>query len=258
MTGAAQATAAGTATATSTVAFGPTAATSVTYHSPTSLTAVSPAGPLPTVTGLSASTGSSGGGTSVTITGNYFTPASTVAFGANAELSVTYNSETSLIAVSPPGAGMVDVKVTTVNGTSTTSSADQFTYAVTFAATWEYGASVFENYASSSTFPASSTFSIGTASADRIVAVAVYNSYRQAPTSVTICGATGIAVTGTFVVNTEEYYAPVPSGTTCSIVVNGTNQKDEGVEVWSIHGQSGGAAATPSGGRSSSPSRRSP
>ena len=30
--------------------------------------------------------------------------------------------------------------------------------------------------------------------------------------------------------------------------------KDEGVEVWSIHGQSGGAAATPSGGRSSSPS----
>ena len=89
-------------------------------------------------------------------------------------------------------------------------------------------------YASSSTFPASSTFSIGTASADRIVAAAVYNSYGQAPTSVTICGATGIAVTGTFVVNTEEYYAPVPSGTTCSIVVNGTNQKDEGVEVWSI------------------------
>ena len=82
----------------------------------------------PSVTGLSPASGSSAGGTSVTITGTNFTGAGSVTFGTAPATSFTVNSATSITATAPAGSGTVDVTVTTPSGTSATSSVDQYTY----------------------------------------------------------------------------------------------------------------------------------
>jgi hypothetical protein len=82
----------------------------------------------PAVTSLGTSSGSSAGGTSVTITGTNFTGASGVSFGTVAA-TFTVVSDTSIVAVSPSQpTGTVDVIVTTPTGTSLVSSSDHFTY----------------------------------------------------------------------------------------------------------------------------------
>jgi hypothetical protein len=88
------------------------------------------AGFTPTVTSVSPNTGTPAGGTSVTVTGTSFTGSTAVHFGANAATTFTVDSNTQITATSPPGAGTVDVTVSN-GGTSATSPADQFTYAVT-------------------------------------------------------------------------------------------------------------------------------
>jgi PGF-pre-PGF domain-containing protein len=136
------------------VNFGGTAAQSYTVINATSITAVSPAGtgtvditvttsggtsatgtadrftyaPVPTVTGISPSTGPAAGGTTVSITGTAFTGATAVNFGGTAAQSYTVIDATSITAVSPAGTGTVDITVTTPGGTSVTGTADQFTY----------------------------------------------------------------------------------------------------------------------------------
>jgi hypothetical protein len=136
------------------VKFGSTPATSFTVDSPETITAVTPAGTgttsvlvttpegtspaggaqfaflaPPTVTGVSPKKGPGTGGTSVTIDGSGFDSASTVSFGASAASSVTFNSATSITAVSPPGEGTVEVTVTTpYAGTSATTKHDRFKY----------------------------------------------------------------------------------------------------------------------------------
>ncbi len=83
----------------------------------------------PTVTSVSPSSGSTAGGTVVTITGTNLTGATTVYFGTLAASSFTVNSTTQITATSPAeSANAVDVKVTTASGTSSTSSSDLFTY----------------------------------------------------------------------------------------------------------------------------------
>ncbi len=138
------------------VKFGASAATNVTVNSATQITATAPAGSAgtvdvtvtttggtsatssadqytyvgaPTVTGVSPSAGPASGGTSVTITGTRFTNATAVSFGGTAATSFTVNGATGISAVAPPhGAGTVDVRVTTLGGTSATSAADQYTF----------------------------------------------------------------------------------------------------------------------------------
>jgi hypothetical protein len=80
------------------------------------------------VSGLSPSSGAERGGTTVTITGTGFTNSQNVFFGGVAATTFTVNSDGSITAVSPPGAGAVDVTVATASGTSSISSADVFTY----------------------------------------------------------------------------------------------------------------------------------
>ena len=81
------------------------------------------------VLGVSPSLGSVAGGTTVMISGDDFTGATAVDFGSQSASSFTVNSDSQITAVAPAGtAGTVDVTVTTANGTSATSSADQFTY----------------------------------------------------------------------------------------------------------------------------------
>jgi hypothetical protein len=89
-----------------------------------------PLGPLPTVSSVEPASGTTHGGTSVTITGTNLTGATAVKFGATNATSFTVNSATSITAVSPAGTGTVDVTVTTPEGTSATGSADQFKYVV--------------------------------------------------------------------------------------------------------------------------------
>ena len=87
------------------------------------------AAPLPTITAISATAGPTTGGTSFTITGTNLTGASSVSFGGTAAASYTVNSATSITVTAPAHAtGLVDVTVTTPNGTSATSSDDQFTF----------------------------------------------------------------------------------------------------------------------------------
>lgn len=84
---------------------------------------------IPVVTGVAPNAGPAAGGTSVTITGSGFTGATQVDFGsANAASSFTFDSDGQISATSPPGAGTVDVTVTTPGGTSALSAADQFVY----------------------------------------------------------------------------------------------------------------------------------
>jgi len=142
------------------VSFGSTAASSFTKDNETQITAVSPAGSgtvdvtvttpngtsapvaedkftyiyAPTVSAISPASGPAAGGTQVTITGSGFTDAKGVSFGSTAisnstgDNNFTFDSETQITAVSPPGSGTVDVTVKNANGTSATGDADQFTY----------------------------------------------------------------------------------------------------------------------------------
>jgi hypothetical protein len=65
----------------------------------------------------------------VTITGTNFTGVSSVMFGSEPAEGFTVNSSTSITAIAPDAAAAtIDVTVTTVNGTSATSSADHYTY----------------------------------------------------------------------------------------------------------------------------------
>ena len=139
------------------VDFGSTAGTTVTVTSPTSLTVIAPAGtgvvdvtvttangtsvvnalasdqytynPPPTVTGLSPTNGPAGGGTSVTVSGTNLTGATAVHFGSIAGTSISADTAGSLTVIAPAGTGVVDVTVTTPNGTSAVNApSDQYTY----------------------------------------------------------------------------------------------------------------------------------
>ena len=143
---------------TSQVSFGAYAASSVTVASSTQITAVAPpqaAGTVditvttpagtsatsgsdeftytsvgaPTVTVVGPNAGPTAGGNTVAITGTHCDGVTSVMFGSTAATSFTIESDTSIFAVVPAGsAGTVDVTLTDSDGTSTTSSADDYTF----------------------------------------------------------------------------------------------------------------------------------
>jgi hypothetical protein len=78
------------------------------------------------ITGLSPASGP--GGTPVTITGTGLGATASVWFGASPAESFSVVSDTEVLAIAPPGAGLVDVLVTGALHTTALSSADQFTY----------------------------------------------------------------------------------------------------------------------------------
>jgi len=85
--------------------------------------------PPPTVTGISPTSGTTLGGTSVVITGTNLTDVIAVKFGSTNATSYMVSSPTKIIAVSPAGStGAADVTVTTVWGTSAINTSDQFMY----------------------------------------------------------------------------------------------------------------------------------
>jgi hypothetical protein len=137
------------------VDFGKNAAPNFTVVSNTSIAALSPPGTgvvdvvvtspggksatstsdlftyAPTVTGVSPTSGSAGGGTSVKITGTGFSGATAVDFGTVPATNFTVSSATSITATSPAGIGLVNVTVTGPAGTSAVSAADEFSYGPT-------------------------------------------------------------------------------------------------------------------------------
>jgi hypothetical protein len=82
----------------------------------------------PSVTGVQPSTGPSAGGSSVTISGTNLAGVTAVEFGGANAKSFKVESETAIHAVSPAGAGTVDITVTTPAGTSATGAADEYLY----------------------------------------------------------------------------------------------------------------------------------
>ena len=140
-----------------TVTFGSAGATNVVVVSSTTITATTPAGSAgaatvtvtnlgalagsltngytyvvpPTVTGVSPSSGTTAGGTAVTITGTNFATGATVTFGGTAATNVAVVNSTTITATTPAGSGTVTVTVT-VSGQSG-SLTNGFTYSGTVA-----------------------------------------------------------------------------------------------------------------------------
>jgi hypothetical protein len=84
--------------------------------------------PQPSVTSLAPASGTTAGGTAVTIQGNYFYGATAVTFGG-VRASGYLNADGSISVTAPPeGPGTVDVVVTTPGGASPIVGADKFSY----------------------------------------------------------------------------------------------------------------------------------
>ncbi len=84
--------------------------------------------PRPSVTSVTPASGTTAGGTQVTIEGNYLYGATAVTFGG-VEASGYVNADGSVSVIAPPGSpGAVDVVVTTPGGASPQVLADEFTY----------------------------------------------------------------------------------------------------------------------------------
>ena len=83
---------------------------------------------VPTLTSVTPNTGSTSGGTSVTLTGTNLTGVTGVSFGGTSASGFTFNSGTSITATTPAhAAGAVNVVVTTPGGTATLTNG--YTYA---------------------------------------------------------------------------------------------------------------------------------
>lgn len=95
------------------------------------VTFISPATVPPVVTKLSPATGTTLGGTAVTLTGRGFTGTTSVTFGGSAGARLKVASDTSLTVVTPArAAGRVDVRVLSSHGTSAVGASAQFTFVV--------------------------------------------------------------------------------------------------------------------------------
>ncbi len=85
--------------------------------------------PPPVITSVSPDSGSTAGGTRVTISGYFLYATTGVTFGGR-HASFTVNADGTVTAVSPSsGSGTVDIGVVSTGGTTTPSPADHFTYA---------------------------------------------------------------------------------------------------------------------------------
>jgi len=219
------------------VTFGATAATGFTVNSATQITATAPSGVAgtvdvrvttaggtsatsaadqftyvgaPIVSGISPTFGPAGGGASVTITGSNFSGTTAVTFGATAATGFTVNSATQITATAPAGTGTVDVRVTTVGGTSSTSAADQFTYvaapvAGAVSATVAYG---------SSANPITLVLSGGTATSVAVASAAAHGTATASGTTISYTPTAGYGGSDSF-----TYTATNGSGTSAPATV---------------------------------------
>jgi len=149
----------------------------------------------PTISAVSPSSGTTAGGTSVTLTGAGFTGATAVHFGATSAASYTVNSATSITATSPAGsAGVVDVTVTGTGGTSATGASDHFTFvappvANAVSATVAHG---------SSSNPVTLNITGGTATSVAVASAASHGTATASGTTITYTPVASYSGTDTF------------------------------------------------------------
>lgn len=248
-----------------TVTFGPSAATNVAVVSSTSITATTPAGSAgvvtvtvtvngqsgslvngftyiasPTVIAVNPNTGSTSGGTSVTITGTNFASGATVAFGANAATNVIVVNSTSITAITPAGgAGPVTVTVTNP-GSLSGSLTNGFTYAVipTISSVSPNTGPIAGGTSVTITgtnFSSGATVTFGSASASNVVVVSSTSITATTPAgnagavtvTVTLNGQSGSLTNGFTYVGPPTVTAVNPnSGSTAggtSVTISGTN-----------------------------------
>ena len=141
-------------------------------------------GTAPTISTISPSSGTINGGTAVTITGTNFAAGATVSFGGTAASNVTVVSSTSITATTPVhAAGAVNVVVSDVNGSAT--STNGFTYTSTAPAV-------------STISPSSGTINGGTAvtiTGTNFVVGATVSLGSTAASNVTVVSSTSITAT---------------------------------------------------------------
>jgi len=250
-----------------TVTFGGTAATNVVVVSSTTITATTPAEAagavnvvvtnsngqsgtltngytytsLPVPTAISPTSGTTSGGTSVTISGTNFASGATVTFGGTAATSVVVVSSSSITATTPAeAAGMVNVVVTNSNGQSGTLT-NGYTYTSSPAPTAISPASGTTSGGTSVTisgtnFASGATVTFGGTAATSVVVVS--STEITATTPAEAAGAVNVVVTnsngqsGTLTNGYTYTSSPVPtavsptSGTTSggtSVTIGGTN-----------------------------------
>ncbi len=143
---------------------------------------------VPTVTGISPSSGSTAGGTSVTITGTNLSGATSVTIGGAAATGVSVVNSTTITATTPAGTvGAKDVAVTTPGGTGT--GTGLYTYVAA---------------------PTVTGISPNSGSAAGGTSVTITGTSFTGATGVTIGGA---SATGVTVVNATTITATTPAGT---------------------------------------------
>ena len=163
--------------------------------------------PAPTVTVLSPVSGTTVGGTTVTITGTYLTGATAVSFGGTAATEVIVNSPTQITASSPVhAAGLAEVTVTTPGGTSATAgTGNDYTYVPPVPTFAEMGPT------SGTTSGGTSVTIIGTG----LVGATAVSFGGTAATSITVNSATQITATSpAHVAGTVEVTVTTAGGTT--------------------------------------------
>jgi len=248
-----------------TVTFGSTGATNVTVVNSTTITATTPAASVgavtvtvtvggqsggltsgftyvgqPTVTAVSPSTGSTSGGSSVTITGTNFAPGATVNFASNAATNVTVVNSTTITATTPAGTtGAVTVTVTNV-GSQSGSLANGFTYTVQPTVTTvspnsgstSGGTAVTitgTNFASGATvnFGSNAATNVSVVNGTTITATTPAGSAGAANVTVTVAGQSGSLASGfTYVAPPTVTSVSPSSGSTSggtSVTIIGTN-----------------------------------
>src|SRR5208337_4308613 len=194
---------------------------------------------LPTVTSISPNSGTTAGGTAVTITGTNFAAGATVTFGGTAATNVAVVSSTSITATTPAhAAGAVTVTVT-VNGQSG-SLTNGYTYVVAPTVT-----SVSPNSGTTAggtavtitgtNFATGATVKFGTTAATNVVVVNSTTITATAPAhaagavtvTVTVNGQSGSLTNGyTYVVAPTVTSVSPNSGTTAggaAVTITGTN-----------------------------------
>jgi len=176
----------------------------------------------PSVTGLSPTSGSNQGGTSVVITGTDFTGATAVEFGGVAASSFTINSSTKITAIAPAGNGTVTVQVFGPGGISPSNPNDLFTNISPVTATGlspSTGVQAGGNTVSitGTYFSTGATVMFGYSPATNVVVNSATNITATAPSGTGEVNVTVTTYQGTSAENSADLYTYEPPPTVTSV-----------------------------------------
>ncbi|WP_281660333.1 putative Ig domain-containing protein [Microvirgula aerodenitrificans] len=176
-----------------------------------SYTVVVNGGTTPTLTQVTPPTGSTAGGTTVTLTGTNLTGATAVSFGGSAASSFTVNNATTITATTPAhAAGAVNVVATTSNGTATLTNG--YTYALPAPTAGAVSTTVAAN---SSANPITLSLGGGAATSVAVASAASHGTATASGTSITYTPTAGYSGADSF-----TYTATNASGTSSPATVS--------------------------------------